>query len=67
MNRDLRIEFNHINIQFIYSGSIGLANVVNKLKRLDLINDIVNIEVPPLNQSEAKELITRLDLGLRER
>lgn len=66
LNRDLRQKFNHINLQFIYSGSIGLANVVNKLNRKDLINDIVNIEVPPLNRIEAMELITRLNLGLME-
>lgn len=64
--RELRQEFNDINLQFVYSGSIGLGNVVNKLGRSDLINDIVNIEVPPLNQNEAKELITRLVLGLRQ-
>lgn len=64
--RELRQEFNDINLQFVYSGSIGLVNVVNKLSRIDLINDIVNIEVPPLNLSEAKELITRLVLGLRK-
>lgn len=62
--RELRQEFNDINLQFVYSGSIGLGNVVNKLGRSDLINDIVNIEVPPLNRDEAKELITRLAIGL---
>ena len=43
--RELRQELNNINLQFVYSGSIGLGNVVIKLNRLDLINDIVNIEV----------------------
>jgi hypothetical protein len=33
---------------------------------MDLINDIINIEVPPLNQKEATELITRLVLGCKE-
>jgi len=65
MNRDLRQDFNHIDIQFVYSGSIGLGNVVSKLNRLDLINDIKNIEVPPLDKKEAKELISRLELGLK--
>ena len=64
--RDLRQELNNINLQFVYSGSIGLGNVVNKLGRLDLITDIVNIELPPLNRKEAMELITRLVLGLKE-
>jgi uncharacterized protein len=62
--RDLRQELNDVNLQFVYSGSIGLGNVVKKIGRLDLINDIVNIEVPPLTQNEAKELITRLALGI---
>ena len=66
LNRDLRQDFNDVNIQFVYSGSIGLGNVVSKLNRIDLINDIKNIEVPPLNKKEAKELISRLALGLRK-
>ena len=64
--RELRQELNNINLQFVYSGSIGLGNVVKKLNRIDLINDIVNIEVPPLSMNEAKELLTRLTLGLKE-
>ncbi len=64
--RELRQEFNNCGLQFVYSGSIGLGNVVNKLGRMDLINDIVNIEVLPLNPDEAKELITRLALGFKE-
>ncbi|MCD4652771.1 hypothetical protein K8T06_02430, partial [bacterium] len=63
--RDLRQDLSQVNLQFVYSGSIGLANVVNKLNRLDLINDIVRIDVPPLTRNEAKELITRLALGLQ--
>ncbi len=55
-----------MNLQFVYSGSIGLGNVVSKFNRLDLINDIKNIEVPPLTKKEAKELISRLELGLKE-
>jgi len=64
--RELRQEFSDTDLRFVYSGSIGLGNVVKKLNRLDLINDIVNIEVPPLNKDEAKELITRLVLGQAE-
>ncbi|OQY00947.1 MAG: hypothetical protein B6I26_06695 [Desulfobacteraceae bacterium 4572_130] len=66
LNRDLRQDFNYANIQFIYSGSIGLGNVVKKLNRLDLINDIINIEVPPLNNIEAEQLISRLVLGFKK-
>jgi len=64
LTRGLRQDFNDANIQFVYSGSIGLGNVVAKLNRRDLINDIVNIEVPPLSEEEAKEFISRLVLGL---
>lgn len=64
--RDIRQEFNDTRIQFVYSGSIGLGNVVNKLGRSDLINDILNVEVPPLSREEAKELISRLVLGFKE-
>ncbi len=31
-----------------------------------MINDIINIAVPPLNKKEAKELISRLELGLKK-
>lgn len=55
-----------MNLQFVYTGSIGLGNVVGKLYRNDLINDIVNIEVPPLSQKEATMLISRLVLGLKK-
>lgn len=66
LNRDLRQELNYKNLQFVYTGSIGLGNVVKRLNRLDLINDIINIEVPPLEKNEAKELIARLVLGLKD-
>ena len=66
LNRDLRQELNYADLQFIYTGSIGLGNVVSRLNRLDLINDIINIEVPPLEKKEAKELILRLVLGLKD-
>jgi hypothetical protein len=66
LNRDLRQGFNHANLQFVYTGSIGLGNVVSRLNRPDLINDIINIEVPPLEKKEAKEFISRLVLGLKE-
>ena len=66
LNRDLRQECNHVSLQFVYSGSIGLGNIVSKLSRIDLINDIVNIEIPPLDKKQAKELISRLVLGFKK-
>ena len=63
-NRDLRQEYGDLNIQFILTGSIGLGNVVEKLNKKDVINDLTHIEVEPLNDSEAKELLESLCLGL---
>lgn len=65
-NRDMREKFSDNNLQFIYTGSTGLKNVVRKFKKLDLINDITTIEVLPFTNEEAKELISRLILGFQE-
>ena len=65
-NRDMREKFSNNNLQFVYTGSTGLKNVVRKFKKLDLINDIVTIKVPPFNDDEARELIERLILGYQE-
>ncbi|MBL7149239.1 MAG: ATP-binding protein [Candidatus Cloacimonetes bacterium] len=48
------------NIQFLYSGSIGLENLVNKLNAIATINDLSRLEIPPLKMDEAKELINLL-------
>lgn len=64
-NRDLRMKFSEKNIQFVYTGSTGLKNVVRKLDKLDLINDIDTIAVPPFKTEEARELIQRLVLGFQ--
>lgn len=64
-NRDLRLNFSDKNLQFVYTGSTGLKNVVRKFDKLDLINDIKTIEVPPFNEDEARELIQRLILGFQ--
>jgi hypothetical protein len=66
LNREFRQGEFKCGFQFVYTGSIGLGNVVNSLKRPDLINDIVNIQVPPLTRDEAKEFIQRLVLGLKK-
>ncbi|MCP4575916.1 MAG: hypothetical protein GY846_06495 [Deltaproteobacteria bacterium] len=63
--RELRQDLDAVRLQFVYSGSIGLGNVVKKLNRIDLINDIVNIKLPPLSRAEAKGLIGRLVQGLQ--
>jgi energy-coupling factor transporter ATP-binding protein EcfA2 len=65
-NRDIREKFSDNNLQFVYTGSTGLKNVVRKFKKLDLINDINTIEVLPFTDDEAQELINRLVLGYQE-
>jgi len=61
-NRDLRQ--NYPNVKFVLTGSIGLGNVIKKLNRRDLINDLEHVSVPELSDSEAIALIDSLCLGL---
>jgi AAA+ ATPase superfamily predicted ATPase len=65
-NRDMRMVFSNAALQFVYTGSTGLKNVVKQLEELDLINDIVNIPVAPFSEEEARCMIRRLVLGFRE-
>lgn len=60
-NRELR----HLppivdKIKFIYTGSISLYPMVERVCSLTEINDLYPIEVKPLNQSEAREFMTSL-------
>jgi len=60
-NREIRQDpkiNNHV--QFIYTGSIGLENIVSKLNAVNTINDLSRLEIPPLKENEAKELIDLL-------
>ena len=65
-NRDLREMYSDSNLQFLYTGSTGLRNIVKKLDQLDLINDLYNISVSPFSKEEASELIKRLVLGFQQ-
>ena len=65
-NRDFRGLTSDVNLQFIYTGSTGLKNIVTKLDRLDLINDLNTIQISPLKKDEATLLIQRLTLGFQE-
>ena len=65
-NRDLMELFSSSNLQFVYTGSTGLKNIVKKLDRLDLVNHLKNIQILPLTKDEAKELILRLIEGFKE-
>ena len=62
-NRELRQKY---SLQFVYTGSTGLSNIVERLNKLDLINDIMTIKVPPLSKKEASELISCLVSGFQE-
>ena len=53
------------NFQFIYTGSIGLENIVSRLNAVSTINDLVRLKVPPLTESEANQLIQELLAGVR--
>lgn len=57
-NRELRQDdLIDKNIRFIYSGSIGLENIVRRIKSSKTINDLVPIKVNPLTKNEAEEMI----------
>jgi len=58
-NRELR-QRAHPNIQFIYTGSMGLSLVVKKIMTLNVISDLNTIEVPPLSFEQAEEMIVTL-------
>ena len=60
-HRDLRQ--NHKisdNVVFIYAGSIGLESVVGRINSTRHINDLTDIQVPPLSRESAKEFINHL-------
>jgi len=65
-NRDLIELFSNSNLQFVYTGSTGLINIVKKLDRLDLVNKLKTIKILPLTKDEAKELIQRLIAGFKQ-
>jgi uncharacterized protein len=47
-------------VKFIYSGSIGLFTVVKRLKATDRINDLKEIKITALKNTDAKEFINEL-------
>lgn len=67
---DAAINFLHANrrirqqasrgIQFIYTGSIGLASIVGRLKATKTINDLNILEITPLSIEEATEFAKKL-------
>lgn len=59
--RELRLDPNcKDKINFVYTGSVGLENLVASIDELKSINDISIFEVPPLNIEEGKQLINQI-------
>jgi len=57
-NRELRHDSELCNsVQFIYTGSIGLENIVSKLNVMQTINDLTRLKIPPLQNKEARDFI----------
>jgi len=48
------------NVRFLYTGSIGLENIVSKLNASKTINDLARLPVPPLSGAEARDFIRLL-------
>lgn len=65
--REIR-QNNKINekVTFVYTGSIGLGNIVKGINQSNLINDISPIPVSPLTSDEAHHLVIRLVEGLKK-
>ena len=65
-HREFRELYSNSSLLFIYTGSTGLKNVVRKIGEIHLINNLVDIKVPPFSNKEAKELIQRLVLSRQQ-
>ena len=54
----------HRDLRMVFTGSIGLHNVISSLKRVGYANEPTNdmntVEVPPLSPTDAQELARRL-------
>jgi hypothetical protein len=58
-NREIR-QLANSTLGFIFTGSIGLYAITEKLAATQTINDLNSIEIPPLSKSKATALVTRL-------
>jgi len=59
LNRTIRQE-SAGGIQFIYTGSIGLPAIVNRLDTPESINDLNQVEIPPLSVEDGKAFTEQL-------
>ncbi|MBU0488066.1 MAG: AAA-like domain-containing protein [Bacteroidetes bacterium] len=63
-NRELRQDKNiNRKIRFIYSGSIGLGNITERIGAIKIINDLTDFQIPPFTENEALEMITQLTVA----
>lgn len=53
-------------VNFIYTGSIGLGNIVKKIDQSNLVTDLAPVPIPPLTKDEATELIQCLIRGFEK-
>jgi uncharacterized protein len=61
LNRELRHQKElEDKVSFIYTGSISLFPMVEKITSLTAVNDLRTIEVEPLTAEEAKDFLTQL-------
>ncbi len=61
VNRELRQDpVLNQKLQFVYSGSIGLENIVNQLDAINLVNDLDFLKVPPLSAKQSHLLMQQL-------
>jgi uncharacterized protein len=49
-------------IQFVYAGSIGLENIVSRMKAIQTINDLNHMPIGPFSAKDAGELIRALSI-----
>ena len=59
LNRTIRQE-SAGGIQFIYTESIGLPAIVNRLNTPESINDLNQVEIPPLSFADGKSFVEQL-------
>lgn len=64
--RELRQISSRLGLQFVFTGSSGLANVVSQLGDNGFINDLVEIKIQPYTVDEASIFIQCLALGYQE-
>jgi AAA+ ATPase superfamily predicted ATPase len=60
-NREIRQSINSkSNISFIYTGSVSLFPMIEKVTELTSINDVKTVNVDPLSEEDAKEFLAQL-------